>query len=210
MNNNRIRDVISKFDANINSLIGNYTESVVRGQYVNPNISDVDFIQSDEEYTGLHDDNIDFQERLSKESADIFEIPEADGDEYNETLSSELNDLYIGTRVILPQNGEMKSAIVKSRKRTSDGKMLIGRQNNNPTLDSRIYVTEFDDGGIAEYTTNVLAESIYSNIDEDGMQYAILDGILGHRKTDDAVERNDGFIESNGVRRRVVTTKGWD
>ena len=185
MNNNRIRDAISKFDANINSLIGNYTGSIVRGQYVNPNISDIDFIQSDEEYTGLDNDNIDFQER--KESADIFEIPEADGDEYNETLPSELNDLYIGTRVILPQNGEVKSAIVKSRKRTSDGKMLIGRRNNNLISDSRVYVTEFDNGGIAEYTTNVLAESICSNIVEDGMQYAILEGTLGHRKTDDAV-----------------------
>ena len=195
LNNNRIKDAISLFDSNINSLIGNYSSSVVRGQSINPNISDIDFIQDDEEYTGLESDNIDYQEMLSKESADIFQIPDADGDEYNETLSSELNDLYIGTRVILPQDGEMKSAVVKSRKRTSDGKMLIGKRHSNPILDSRVYITEFDDGGVAEYTTNILAESIYSNIDDDGMQYAILEGILGHRKTDDAIKKQDGFVE---------------
>jgi len=210
LQNPRVKASISSFDLNIEKLLGNYTNAVVNGESIDSGHVDTDFIIEDEEQTSMYDDNIDFQELLSKESSDLFEMPESDNRKYNETLASELNDLYIGTQMTLPYNGESKLARIESRKRTIDGKMLIGRQHNNPIIDSRVYIAEFDDGGIAEYSTNILAEAIYSNIDEEGSPYAMIDGILSHRRSNEAIEKLNGYIENNGIRRRVITTKGWD
>ena len=95
-------------------------------------------------------------------------VPDADEGRYDDILSEELRDRYIGLKVLLPQNGKLQEAQVLSRKRTSDGKMLIGNQNANPLLDTQLYNMEFLDGGIGEFSTNTIAESLYSNIDEEG------------------------------------------
>ena len=88
--------------------------------------------------------------------------------------------------------------------------MLIGTENANPLLHSRVYVVEFPDGGIGEFTTNSIAKFIYSNIDEEGYDLGILEGIIGHRKLDNAVSGEKGWYENNGVKKRVITTRGWE
>lgn len=71
---------------------------------------------------------------------------------------------------------------------------------------------EFTDGSVAEYTANVIAENIYSQIDAEGRSFAILQEISGHRKQPGvAIEIVDGFVTSaNGNKVPKRTTKGWD
>ena len=71
-------------------------------------------------------------------SIEEFDIPEADGEQFNDVFAEELKDRYIGVKVLLPQHGNLQEAQVLSRKRSSDGKMLIGTENANPLLDSRV------------------------------------------------------------------------
>ena len=104
----------------------------------------------------------------------------------------------------------MQEAKVLSRKRASDGKMLVGTQDSNPLLDTRLYHVEFPDGGVGEFTTNAIAESLYYNINEDGYDLGLLDGIISHQKLENAMSSENGWYENNGVKRRVVTTKGWE
>ena len=137
-------------------------------------------------------------------------LPEADDGKYNDLLSEELNDRYLGLNVLLPQHGKLQEAKIVSRKRTSDGKMLSGHEHSNPLLDSRIYNVEFPDGGVGEFTTNTIAESLYLNLDNEGYNYGLIDGIISHRSTPEAVKKEDGYYEQSGVRRKVITTKGWD
>jgi hypothetical protein len=51
-------------------------------------------------------------------------------------------------------------------------------------LDTRIYEVQFPDGHMAEYTANVIAECIYSQVDDEGHQYLLLDEIIDYMKTD--------------------------
>ena len=67
---------------------------------------------------------------------------------------------------------------------------------------------QFEDSRIGKYTTNMIAESIYTNIDEEGCSHSILDGIIGHRKSEDVVLIEDGFTVINNIKKRVVSTKG--
>ena len=80
--------------------------------------------------------------------------------------------------------------------------------NSNPLLDTRLYEVEFPDGGICEYTANIIAESIYSNVDEEGAPYILVDGIIGHHFNNDAIPSEKGYVTGNNSRKRVITTKG--
>jgi hypothetical protein len=58
-------------------------------------------------------------------------------------------------------------------------------------------------------TTNVIAESVYSQVDDHGCSYTILHEIKDHHFSDNAVKKEDGWVTNRlGVRKRKVTTQG--
>ena len=57
----------------------------------------------------------------------------------------------------------------------------------------------FPDGSVSKYAANIIAENIYSQVDEDGHRYQMIDCILDHRKTAAAIPTSEGYIvSSNG------------
>ncbi len=48
-------------------------------------------------------------------------------------------------------------------------------------------------GHMAEFVANVIAECIYSQVDDEGHQYLIMDEIIDYIKTDEAVNEEDIF-----------------
>ena len=117
-------------------------------------------------------------------------------------------DEYLGAEVLLPQNGEhMKSAKVVNRVLDGDGKP---KGSINPILDTRIYEVMFPDGELRRYSANVIAENMYSQVDSEGYQYNLLDEIVSHRSTNEAIKKEEGWhhdMKGNKVKR--FTTKGW-
>jgi len=117
-------------------------------------------------------------------------------------------DQYIGMEVCLPLNGEYMTAGTVVSRAISDGKVK-GRFDKNPILDTRIYDVKFPDGSIKQYSANIIAQNMYSQVDEDGYRYQLLESIMDHRKMSDAVDEEFETL-SNGQRRRPKTTIGWD
>ena len=69
----------------------------------------------------------------------------------------------------------------------------------------------FPDGDVQQYSANVIAQSIYDSVDEDGHRYQLLDEIIGHMKLKNALDKPKGYITSNnGQKNLVKTTKGWE
>ena len=189
------------FTSSMEQAIGNYSKAL------NENVTH-DF-DSKCPYESLFDiDDLEDEHALHSDAKDM----RPDVDSYLAPSDSpfvETTDQHIGLEVDLPHSGEMRQGKVVSRKRNNDG-TLVGTENENPTLDSRVYVVDFGDGDYAEYSANVLMENLYSQIDEHGQQYDIFAGIVDHMKLDSAVPTESGFYEtSNGTKRRVITTKGW-
>jgi hypothetical protein len=83
----------------------------------------------------------------------------------------------------------------------------VGLSNTNPLLDSREYDVEFPDGSVDVLTANTIAESLYSQVDQEGRSYAVLAEIVDHRKVGTAVAMDDAMIPGTQLRRR--TTRGW-
>ncbi len=98
---------------------------------------------------------------------------------------------------------------VTARKRDRDGNP-IGRANDNPILDARSYIVDFDDGDPAELTANMIAESLYSQCDPDGNQYVPLEKIVDHRHLPTAMKLSDQKnVRANGKTYLKHSTVGW-
>jgi hypothetical protein len=69
---------------------------------------------------------------------------------------------------------------------------------------------EFPDGHVEEFTANTIAECIYSQMDDEGRQYVLLDEIVDYKTTDQALTEENRFqILSNGNLHPRRMTKGW-
>ena len=60
-------------------------------------------------------------------------------------------------------------------------------------LNTRIYDVMFPDGNIQQYSTNVIAENIYSQVDDEGHRYLSIDEIIDVKKDESAIEKGDAF-----------------
>ena len=139
----------------------------------------------------LPDDN----DPLNADGTSVFEKP--------------ITDRWIHAEVTLPQGENMHSAKVIGRSKDIDGN-IVGTYDDNPYANTMVYDVEFDNGEVKEYAANVIAENMYAQVDADGYSHTMLDSIIDHVKTSDAVERSDMFVTtSSGTRRHRETTSGW-
>ncbi|KAI2508005.1 Reverse transcriptase (RNA-dependent DNA polymerase) [Fragilaria crotonensis] len=66
------------------------------------------------------------------------------------------------------------------------------------------------DGHSEALAANLIAQHLYSQIDEEGNRHMLLDDIIDHRRTAQAIDKADAFVSmTNGVKRRKRTTQGW-
>ena len=125
------------------------------------------------------------------------------------TFEHSLSDILISAEVLLPKGEDFKAARVKGRHTDENGK-VIGTFHDNPLLNSTVYDVEFPNGTIREYAANVIAENMYSSLDENGFSKLILDCILDHSKDDSAIDKADKYLITKKGRRRLrKSTVGW-
>ena len=198
---NDIRRKQEEFTESMEAVIGNHAKAInnhITSDYDHQNPFDSIF-----EDDVMDDEDIEpVDPRHAKSDLDELLAP-------HDSAVAESTDEHIGLTVDLPLDGELRQGKVVSRKRNHDG-TLVGTPHENPTLDSRVYTVDFGDGEYADYSTNVLMENLYAQVDEDGYQFNIFDGIVAHKKLDTALSPENGhYVNKYGVRKRVITTKGW-
>ena len=134
------------------------------------------------------------------------EEPPTEVDDYTPDIA----DTYLQAEILIPRNGDLVQAKVVRRLHNGEGTPK-GKRNENPMLDTREYVVEFNDGSLDTLTANQIAENIYSQVDSEGHHHVLLDEIIDHRKTAAAVSIDDGYIISkNGNKVPRKTTVGWE
>ena len=76
-------------------------------------------------------------------------------------------------------------------------------------LNSLIYMCEFPDGTVKEYSANVIATNIFAEADSNGNPTSLMYKIVDHRTTGEVVKLCDKYITSkNGTQRIRHTTAG--
>ena len=128
----------------------------------------------------------------------------ADADEY----TPETFDKYLSAQIFTERGSDKLHGTVKSRKRGSDGKP-VGSSNPNLILDTREYLVCFEDGTEDTYTANLIAESIYSQIDDRGRQLLMMKEIIDHQKTRNAISDEDAYYSTKSGPKPKRTTRDW-
>jgi hypothetical protein len=153
-----------------------------------------------------HGDSIkDVEEDTAPPLDELYQDDIEDGRDSEMPEASDFDDLetYINTEVLLPRDGEhMQSAKVIRRTKDAEGK-LVGKYHRLPYLNTQVYDVAFPDGGIEQYSANVIAENIYSQVDDEGHRYQLLDDIVDHRKTEEAT------LPPGINKYKNKSTKGW-
>ena len=155
-----------------------------------------------ETYTAYEDDD-----------EEPFAIPEVDDpiDSAGKAFDQQpLYDRLINAELMLPKAGDgFQSAKVVGRSVGADGK-IHGKFDENPLLNTIGYDVEFHDGEILQYSANVIAQNLLSQVDGEGYTLTRLDSITDHLQTPDSVPLCDKYATNHlGVKRIRKTTKGW-
>ena len=109
---------------------------------------------------------------------------------------------------MLPLGDAKQPARVIRQKRDVDS-APIGQASTNPYLDTSLYKVEFNDGHVEAYSANLIAESIYEQLDDEGNKNRLIDEIIGHEKDSSAVPTSEATIIVNGRQHPKRTTRGW-
>ena len=88
---------------------------------------------------------------------------------------------------------------------------IVGTYDNNPSLSTIIYDVEFPDGTVKEYSANVIAENMLTQVDSEGFSTSMMNGIIDHKKDDStAISKKDKYIVTRrGEKKLRKTTCGW-
>ena len=119
-------------------------------------------------------------------------------------------DKLLNAQVILSKGDDQVIGRVIGRKRDAQGQLIGHTNDSNPLLSTALYEVEFADGSIEPYTANIIAENIWSQVDDQGRDVLTFDAIIDHEMTEEAVPKEHGWYnDRTGRKRRVQTTKGW-
>ncbi len=124
---------------------------------------------------------------------DGLEIPDTNNESY---------DLLVNSEVILPHQDKQQHAVVLGRHKKDDDTM-IGRNDNNPALNTAVYDVQFQDGAIKQYSANIIAENLYSQVDMEGHTSLVLESIVDHRKDESALKKEDKYFRTKQGQRRL-------
>ena len=166
---------------------------------INPPQVSMDETESWQEY---HDD-----EELPKHIPDVEDVVNATG---KLLCQKPAYDKIINAEVLLQNGDEVQNAKVVQRSIGPDG-VSVGKYNDNPHWNSVVYDVEFPDGTIKEYSANVIAENMLSQVDSDGFSMTVMEGIIDHKMdASAAVHKSDKYITTrSGHRKLRKTTSGW-
>ena len=119
-------------------------------------------------------------------------------------------DAILNAEVQMNIDNDIVNGKVKRRAIGADGK-LIGTYDSNPILNTMVYEVEFPDGRIQEYSANLIAENMLSQVDDEGFSTTMMEGIIDHKKDEAvAISKSDAYLTTHtGQRRRQKTTQGW-
>jgi hypothetical protein len=59
------------------------------------------------------------------------------------------------------------------------------------------------------YSATLLAENMIAQCDEEGNQFILLEGIVDHKRDENAISKEEGYFYHNDRRYWKKTTKGW-
>ena len=120
-------------------------------------------------------------------SAQKKELEKSEYDKYKENNNNKKLDEKIKKK--------KESEEFKKQKRDDDDGKFIGHSHKSPLLDTGLQDVKFDDGDVETFAANQIAENIFAQVGNERKGYALMDEIVEHQKTGQAITKDDRFME---------------
>ena len=83
----------------------------------------------------------------------------------------------------------------------------LGKNDDNPYLNSIMYEVELVDGRIKEYGANIITENMLTQVDSDGFSLTLMEGIIDYKHDDSiATPKTEKYITTRSRQRRLRKT----
>ena len=101
---------------------------------------------------------------------------------------------YINMELVLKREGDKDPQVAKVAKRLKNNNgNPIGVFHKNPILDTRLYEVEFSDGHKNDMHAHLIAQNIFSQVDEEGFRHVLFKNIIDMRTDRTQVLPKDDF-----------------
>ena len=128
----------------------------------------------------------------------------------NAILETPITDALINAEIILPKSNSSSMMGKVLRRSTDKHGCEIGQYDQNPLLNTATYDVLFPDGSVHHFGANVIAQNLYSQIDDSGHTMRRLDSLLDHKTDNTAVPKSEMYITTqSGQKRLRRSTMGW-
>ena len=181
--------MMRSFDTHVNNYLTTKSSTLMIDEEIHATrILDAEEPDNDDDFVFQCDDNPD--------------IDSHDLDVYNK---------FVGSAIQLNCGGKLVRGRVKDRVR-DDASNLVGKQHQNPLVDTSRYSIEYDDCLQDKLAANMIAEAIFAQVDDEGREFLLLKDIIDHRQDDSiALNKSNGFeIKPNDNTVTKKTTMGWE
>ena len=133
--------------------------------------------------------DLDFQEEFNNITSNE-EVKEDD-----DRFTPDTYDMYLNMELVLPQGDSLEPRLARVNKRLKDANGIpIGTADDNPLLDTRMYEVEYLDGDRASLSANYIAESLFAQVNNEGIQQVLMQEIINYRTNGQEVKQQDAFI----------------
>ena len=154
-------------------------------------------------------DNVPYSDEIESDLADIPNDEDPLDEDGTAAFEQPITDMLINAELNLTQGEEIRNARVIGRSKGSDGNVK-GTYHENPMLNTLMYDVEFPDGEVKEYSANVIAMNMYSQVDAEGHRTQLVEGIVDFRKDSSAISMADKYVMTKSNQRRMrKSTVGW-
>jgi hypothetical protein len=133
--------------------------------------------------------NPDFQEEFDNIVNDPG-ISEADKDFTPDVF----DDTYLNMELAIPRDSDGPEFARATKRLKDKDRLPIGRANNNPILDTRMYEVEYPDGHKASLAANAIAENMFAQVDDKGNPHVLFEEIIDRRTNGTEVKQQNAFL----------------
>ena len=179
---------INDFQINIDKKLGDQ-------QYIDTNEDFVLFVSKDV-LDPIEEVNQHQHVKTGEEPYQEYDLPDIDvvGKMEDERQAEDTYDKYLGVELSLLGHGNQNQMAKVLRMIKVDNGKDKGVNHNNPVLDTSEYLVGFPDRTTKELTANLIAESMFANVYQEGRHYQLIKDISEHRKNKEALGIKDVFL----------------
>jgi hypothetical protein len=93
-------------------------------------------------------------------------------------LDDVFHNTYLNMELAVPRDSDGPGSARVTKRLKDKDRLPIGKANNNPILDTRMYEVEYPDGHKASLAENAISENMFAQVGDEGNRHVLFEDIM--------------------------------